>query len=104
MAYFISGNLTTELALACEMDLLRLYHDELEARGIAGYDFETCLQDYQLSKLFIVYRLILGIDMIDFSVERGTQLIRSWLDRLFALIPPDYDGLYRRASGESALH
>jgi len=101
VAYFITGNLKKEVAAQAEMDLLRAYHDELLDRGVAGYDFEECRADYQLSKLFIAYRMILGADLIDFSDERGTQLISGWLERLTALLPEHYDELLRVATPNS---
>jgi hypothetical protein len=96
-AYFVSGNLTPELATACEMDLLGAYHAQLCAEGVAGYDFEACLRDYRLSMLFVAYRLVSGVDLIDFSNERGVDLIESWVARIDALLPRGYRELVEGA-------
>jgi hypothetical protein len=96
-AYFVSGNLTPETAVACEMDLLAAYHAQLVAEGVQGYDFEACLRDYRLSMLFVAYRLVAGIDLIDFSNERGVELIRGWVARTDALLPRDYRELVQNA-------
>jgi hypothetical protein len=90
VAYFIGGNLAREVAAACDMQLLRSYHDELLSAGVRDYDFEQCLADYQISMLFIAYRMIAGMHLLDFSNERGTALIRGWFERLDPLLPRNY--------------
>lgn len=90
VAYFISGNLAPELAAEHDMRLLRSYHDELCDRGVAGYDFEACLRDYQLSMLFVAYRMISGMHLIDFANDRGAALVDAWLQRLDPLLPAGF--------------
>jgi hypothetical protein len=89
-AYFISGNLAPEVAREHAMDLLRCYHDALVAAGVEGYGFEACLADYERAILFITYRMIAGMNLLDLGNERGIELIRVWLERLEALLPVDY--------------
>ena len=79
------------------MELLGAYHAQLCAEGVAGYDFEACLRDYRLSMLFVAYRLVSGVDLIDFSNERGVDLIESWVARIDALLPRGYRELVERA-------
>ena len=88
VAYFISGNLTEDVAAGCEMDLLGTYHRLLCEGGVRDYDFDALLTDYRIAMCFIGYRMIVGGDMIDFSNERGTALIAGWMRRLAALLPP----------------
>ncbi len=93
LAYFISGNLDAAESRPHEVELVRAYHDELAKHGVADFAFERCWHGYQLSKLLIVYRVILSFHMIDFQNERGVKLIDTWLERLSALLPDDYERL-----------
>lgn len=90
VAYFVSGNLAPELAAEHDLSLLRAYHDELCARGVADYDFEDCLRDYELSLLYVAYRMIAGMHLIDFTNARGTALVDAWLQRLDPLLPAGF--------------
>jgi aminoglycoside phosphotransferase (APT) family kinase protein len=87
VAYFVSGNLEAPVAVEAESSLLRAYHDELLARGIVGYPFEECRRDYELSKVFHLYRLMMGGNMIDLSHERGQVLLDRIFERHIALLP-----------------
>ncbi len=90
VAYFISGNLTEDVAEECADDLLREYHQLLCDGGVSGYDFDTFVRDYRTALLYIAYRILAGADMMDFSSERGTALIRSWLLRIDTLLGDDF--------------
>jgi hypothetical protein len=88
VAYFLSGNLAAEVARASAQELLRIYWDALVEQGVRGYDLEALTRDYHVAMHYIAYRIVAGIDMLDFSDERGTALIREWLVRLQALVDP----------------
>jgi hypothetical protein len=90
VAYFISGNLPPELAREVDRALLRAYHDELVARGVADYDFESCLRDYETCMCFVAYRMITGMHLLDFTNARGRALVDGWLARIDPLLPVDY--------------
>jgi hypothetical protein len=49
LAYFMCTAFEPEQRRACEQQLLRRYYDALAARGVEGYAFETCFDDYRLS-------------------------------------------------------
>jgi hypothetical protein len=51
LAYFLGTSLVRELRRAHEEALVALYHGELLARGVAGYDAATCWDDYRLGHL-----------------------------------------------------
>jgi len=93
VAYFVCGNLREEVAAASADALLRDYHQRLCDAGIEDYPFESFVRDYRRSILFIAYRIVAGLDMMDFSSERGTELIRSWLRRVDALLDDDFRDL-----------
>ena len=90
VAYFVCGNLREEVAASSADELLRDYHRRLCEGGVEGYAFETFVRDYRVAILFIAYRIVAGLDMMDFSSERGTALIRSWLKRIDALLGDDF--------------
>ncbi len=90
VAYFICGNLSEDVAAECADELLQEYHQRLCDGGVRGYDLDTFVRDYRTALLFIAYRMITGIDMLDFSNERGMALIRGWLQRIDALLKDDF--------------
>ncbi len=90
VAYFLTGNMEIDAALSAEERLVRSYHDELAANGVKSYPFEECWRDYQLTKLFLIYRLMLGGEMIDLSNERGQVLLDRVVVRLCALLPKEH--------------
>ncbi len=90
VAYFISGNLAPELAAEHDMRLLRVYHDTLVEAGVSDYGFDDCLRDYELSLLFVGYRMIAGMHLLDLTNARGRALVDGWLDRIDPLLPPGY--------------
>jgi hypothetical protein len=94
VGYFLMTNLNVNLAAESELRLVGSYHEELLARGVGGYPFEECWRDYELSKLFLVYRMLMGGNLLDLSHERGQILIDRILARLLALLPTgDLDAL-----------
>ncbi len=60
LAYFLSTCLEPEQRREAEQDLVRLYHDELRARGIAGYSFEQCFEDYRRDALQATLITVIG--------------------------------------------
>lgn len=51
VAYFLGTSLDTELRQAHEEELVGEYHRALVARGIEGYPFDRCWDDYRLGHL-----------------------------------------------------
>ncbi len=92
LAYFVSGNLREDVA-PHESHLVAAYHEELVRGGVSDYPLERCRHGYELAKLLVAYRIILGIEMLDFQSERGTALIDGWLARLSASLPADCQAL-----------
>jgi aminoglycoside/choline kinase family phosphotransferase len=51
LAYFLGTSLTTQLRRAEEDRLVRLYHEQLVARGVSGYSYHQCFEDYRLGQI-----------------------------------------------------
>ena len=93
MAYFLSQSLVSEERKACEVGVLRAYHDTLVANGVSAsdYPFEQCWEDYRKATLFVsVYPLNAG--SVDLVNDRAVSLMRTTLQRSMAAIT-DLDAL-----------
>lgn len=86
VAYFMTGTLKPDDRKARERDLLRMYHDVLVERGVKGYDFEQCWQDYRASTLFCWLYVVIVLGTLDVATERGLALFTSNLERGVAAI------------------
>ena len=51
VAYFLGTSLVPELRREHERELVAAYHEALVARGVGGYDADTCWDDYRLGHL-----------------------------------------------------
>lgn len=73
LAYFLGGSLDSDLRRRHELDLLRRYHAGLLARGVTGYPFARCLDDYRLAMLQRLSRLVtvLGLGAVPPGRERA---------------------------------
>jgi ecdysteroid kinase len=86
VAYFMSQSINSADRKACELDILRAYHDKLLERGITDYSFERLFDDYRLCAMFcLVYPVISG-GTLDLANERGVELVTAMLDRSVATI------------------
>ena len=83
LCYYLNTNLGVELRREHELDLLRLYYEEANARG-AGLEMEDFLLEYQRG--VIPALIILLVAQADTAVgsERATKLLRSAFERLRA--------------------
>ena len=86
VAYFLSGNLAPDVAAQSAPALLGAYHEALVAGGVEGYALDALTRDYHVAMQYIAYRIVAGIDLIDFSDARGTALIQQWVLRLDRLL------------------
>lgn len=86
VAYFLSQSVNPEDRRAIEMDILRRYHEILLERGVTGYSFDQCLDDYRMSAMFcLVYPVVAGGNL-DLANERGVELVSAMLGRSLATI------------------
>jgi len=60
LAYFIANSLSIEDRRHHERNLVRLYVEELTARGVKDYDFERCFRGYRLGFLQAIVTISIG--------------------------------------------
>jgi thiamine kinase-like enzyme len=86
VGYFMSQSLQPAERKACEMDILRAYHEKLLEHGVTDYSFDQCFDDYRISAMFcLVYPVISG-GTLDLANQRGVELVQAMLDRSVATI------------------
>lgn len=86
LAYFLSGNVSTEIRRAIELDMLRHYTDILRENGVHDYGFEQCLEDYRFGVLFCLLYSVIVIGTLDPTNERGVALFHANFERVAAAI------------------
>lgn len=86
VGYFMSQSVNTDDRKACEMDVIRRYHETLVECGVRNYSFDECLRDYRVAVMYcLVYPVISG-GTLDLANERGLALVTAMLDRSVATI------------------
>lgn len=86
LAYFMSGGVPADIRRASEMDLLRMYHGILLARGVKNYGFDQCLLDYRTGILFCWQYAVIILGSLDMANERGLALFTDILARFVSAI------------------
>jgi hypothetical protein len=85
-AYFLSQSVSPAERKACEMEVLRGYHETLLENGVRGYGFEQCLNDYRTCVMFCLAYPVISGGTLDHANERGVALVTAMLDRSVAAI------------------
>ncbi len=88
VTYFLAGNLTTEVRREHQDDLVRVYYDALVERGVEGYEYETCAEDYRGAALSLFIFLVTSqesLNIEDYN-ERAQELFEAMFDRYTAAI------------------
>lgn len=80
LAYLLSGALPPEFG--SDAELLDIYHTTLTANGVTDYPREALQRDYELG-LRIVLGSLIAVDQMQLGDDRGVQMIRLWIERLF---------------------
>ena len=62
--------------------LLHAYHDALSAGGVAGYDYDSFVNDYRLGVMYGWIIPVFAVGTLDTSSERAMQLWRTVIDRV----------------------
>ncbi len=81
LGYFLSQNLGTEDRRACEVELLRAYHQALVEHGICGYSFDDLLADYRVGITCGWVIPVLAVGSLDFTSERAVALWTAVVER-----------------------
>ena len=80
VAYFLSQSLTTDARRGCEKELKDAYHDGLASRGV-DYPKDEFEQDYRRTVAFCFCYPIIAGGQIEFTNDRGRELVSDMLDR-----------------------
>jgi hypothetical protein len=80
LAYFLGSALTPGTRRAVEQDLVRRYHDGLLERGVAGYPWEDCWDDYRRFS-FSGLQMAVVASMIVRADERGDAMFLAMAER-----------------------
>jgi aminoglycoside/choline kinase family phosphotransferase len=86
VAYFVAGTLPEAERRATERDLVKLYHNTLDERGVKDYSVEQCWQDYRLSALLLLAYSVITLGSLDLANERGVELFTTISKRTLAAI------------------
>jgi hypothetical protein len=86
VAYFTGGTLAPADRKAAERDLVQLYHATLTERGVRGYNFDQCWEDYRRGALFMIVYPVIGMGSLDLANERGVELFTTILNRTVSAI------------------
>ena len=86
LAYFLGSHLAPEAPAEREEFLLRLYHDQLIAEGVEGYNFEALRRDYEMALVLMVQRVTASFAEIEATNDRGRDLFEVWIERHSARI------------------
>lgn len=80
LAYVIGTSLSVADRRAAEADLVRGYWRELAGRGISGYTFEECFDDYRLGMLHCSLIAVVGM-ALGTPTKRGDAMFAAMIER-----------------------
>jgi hypothetical protein len=69
-----------------EASLLKLYHETLVAHGVGGYSPEDLRSDVAVGLGSPLTMWVIASGMLDFSSERGAELVKQVCERLGAAL------------------
>jgi len=95
LSYLLGGSVTVDMRRQIEKDIVRLYHDRLQERGVSGYSWEECWDDYRKGNLVFAYIPPLVYATLDTSDARGQVLAPLLVNRHFtAIVDNDSTSLF----------
>ena len=80
VVYFNGAGLPAAARAEHEESLARLYHHELQARGVTDYSWDRCWRDYRLHAAHGLIMAIVGA-AITAPTERGDQMLSALINR-----------------------
>lgn len=75
LALFLFGSLETNTRRAIENDLLRLYHTQLCAGGVVGYDFSQLVEDCRLGLLWLLGAKVVWLGSVGMENVSGREQV-----------------------------
>jgi aminoglycoside phosphotransferase (APT) family kinase protein len=85
LGYFLGTGLKVDERVDHERDLVRAYHDALAGRGVEGYPFEQCWDDYRYGLFQGPLITVLGA-MYATRTDRGDEMFVAMTERSTAAI------------------
>jgi hypothetical protein len=85
---FLGSCMSTEQRRACELDLLRSYHERLVDAGVRDFTFDDCIESYRISSLY-PFLLTVSMSMFLAHTDRDRE-VWTLLLRGAAAIVADY--------------
>jgi Ecdysteroid kinase-like family len=79
-SYFLGAGLLPPERRQHERALLKLYHDALRARGVDGYSWERCWNDYRRFA-FSGFLMAVGASIMVVQTERGDEMFMTMANR-----------------------
>jgi hypothetical protein len=83
VARLLCGSMSAPDRVACEMAVLRQWHQTLEAGGVRGYSFQQALHDYKLGALLCLYFPVTIHEAEEEAGKRGVALAEAQIKRFF---------------------
>jgi hypothetical protein len=83
VARLLCGSVPSPDRAACEMEVLRRWHQTLEAGGVKGYSFRQALHDYRLGALLCLYFPVTIHEAEEGAGKRGVALAGAQIERFF---------------------
>lgn len=83
VARLLCGSMSSPDRAACEMAVLRRWHETLETGGVQGYSFQQALHDYKLGALLCLYFPVTIHEAEERAGKRGVALADAQIERFF---------------------
>jgi hypothetical protein len=100
VARLLCGSVSPPDRAACEMDVLRRWHQTLEAGGVKGYSFPQAVHDYKVGVLLCLYYPVTIHEAEEGAGERGVALADAQIERFFtAALELEADSVFPTAGG-----
>ena len=83
VARLLCGSMPSPDRAACELPILRRWHQTLEAGGVKGYSFRQALHDYKTGALLCLYFPVTIHEAEEGAGRRGAALADAQIKRFF---------------------
>jgi aminoglycoside phosphotransferase (APT) family kinase protein len=82
---FLGSCMSTEQRRACELDLLRSYHERLCDAGVRDFSFDDCIESYRISSLY-PFLLTVSMSMFLAHTDRDREVWTLLLSGAAAIV------------------